>query len=276
VRDAGSVVFGASGARGRVHTYRMASNGPFDSDRSRQFSAVMIAHLANDLRLLLNAMSNCVDSIRAKVSPGMDADDDFAAFEVAVDNAFSLSRELIALGAPNTAEPGVLDLNELVIQAKGVVERVLGRDVHLILNLSATSPLVQADAVHLEWLLLNLAANGRDAMPDGGTLTIETTYIDSTPPDARASAGHRHYVRLSVRDTGSGIIPDVQARIFEPFFSTKPGGTGLGLTGVAITSRLLNGLLHVRSNEPQGTEVNVYLPLVTGIDRRRIPSLLTG
>lgn len=254
----------------------MESNGPFDSDRSPQFSALVIAHLANDLRLLLNAMLNCVDSIRAKVPSDADVDEDFAAFETAIDNAFYLSRELIALGAPKTTEPGVLDLNEVVMQAKSVLERVLGPDVHLILNLSATSPLVRADAVQLEWLLLNLAANGRDAMREGGTLTIETTYIDATPPDVRAAAKHRHYVRLTVRDTGSGIIPDVQARMFEPFFTTKPGGIGLGLTGVAITSRLLNGSLHVRSNEPRGTEVHVYLPVVTGIDPRRLPPLLTG
>jgi signal transduction histidine kinase len=164
----------------------------------------------------------------------------------------------------------------VVMQSKGVLERMLGRGVHLILNLSATSPIVQADAVQLEWLLLNLAANGRDAMPDGGTLTIETSYLDSTPSDAGAAARHSRYVRLTVQDTGSGIIPDVQTRMFEPFFTTKPGGTGLGLTGVAITSCLLNGLLHVRSNKPHGTEVHVYLPIVTGIDPRLLPPLLTG
>ena len=189
MRDVGCVVFVGGRCAGRVDTYCMASKGPSDSDRSSQFSALMIAHLANDLRLLLNAMSNCVDSLRAKIPAGVDADDDFAAFEIAFDNAFSISQELVALGAPKTTEPGVLDLNELVVQAKGVLERVLGRDVHLILNLSAASPLVQADAVQLEWLLLNLAANGRDAMPDGGTLTIETSDIDATPPPGHGLCG---------------------------------------------------------------------------------------
>jgi signal transduction histidine kinase len=74
---------------------------------------------------------------------------------------------------------------------------------------------------------------------------------------------YQRFVRLTVRDTGGGMISDVQMRMFEPFFTTKPGGIGLGLTGVAITSRLLNGSLHVRSNEPHGTEVNIYLPVVT-------------
>jgi signal transduction histidine kinase len=241
----------------------MTSNGPFGNDRSPQFSALMVAHLANDLRLLLGAMLNCVDSIRAQIPPAVDVDEDFAAFETAIDNAFYLSRELIALGAPKTGEPGVLNVNDLLRHVRGMLERVLGPGVRLVYDLSATAPFVQADAVQLEWMLLNLAVNGRDAMPDGGTLTIETTSIDTAPKDVRAMSRYQRHVRLTVRDTGGGMIPDVQTRMFEPFFTTKPGGTGLGLTGVAITSRVLNGSLHVRSNEPHGTEVHVYLPAVT-------------
>ena len=86
--------------------------------------------------------------------------------------------------------------------------------------------------------------------------------IDTAPQDLRTVARNRRYVRLSVRDTGTGMIPDVQSRMFEPFFTTKKGGMGLGLTGVAITSRLMNGSLHVHSNEPHGTEVHIYLPVV--------------
>jgi signal transduction histidine kinase len=241
----------------------MASNGTFGNDRSPQFSALMVAHLANDLKLLLGTMLNCVDSIRASIPSAVDVEEDFAAFETAIDNAFYLSRELIALGAPKAGEPGVLDVNDLLRHVRGMLERVLGPRVRLAYDLSATSPTVRAEAVQLEWMLLNLAVNGRDAMADGGTLTIETTSIDTAPKDVRAMARYQSYVRLTVRDTGGGMIPDVQMRMFEPFFTTKPGGTGLGLTAVAITSRLLNGSLHVRSNEPHGTEVNIYLPVVT-------------
>ena len=224
----------------------MVSNGPFGDDRSPQFSALMVVHLANDLRVLLAAMVTCVDSIRAKVPQGLNVDRDFAAFDSAIDNAFYVSRELIAVGAPKTSEPGVIDVNELVLQVRGILERILGPSIRLSFSLAATSPIVQADAVQLEWVLLNLAANGRDAMPDGGTLTIETTSIDAAPQDIRATSRHRRYIRLTVRDTGE----------------TKKGGTGLGLTGVAITSRLLNGSLHVHSNEPHGTAVHIYLPVV--------------
>ena len=223
----------------------------------------MVAHLANDLKLLLGTMLNCVDSIRASIPSAVDVEEDFAAFETAIDNAFYLSRELIALGAPKAGEPGVLDVNDLLRHVRGMLERVLGPRVRLAYDLSATSPTVRAEAVQLEWMLLNLVVNGRDAMADGGTLTIETTSIDTVPRDVRAMARYQSYVRLTVRDTGGGMIPDVQMRMFEPFFTTKPGGTGLGLTAVAITSRLLNGSLHVRSNEPHGTEVNIYLPVVT-------------
>jgi signal transduction histidine kinase len=241
----------------------MASNAPFGNDRTPQFSALMVAHLANDLKLLLGTMLNCVDSIRARIPSAVDVEQDFAAFETAIDNAFYLSRELIALGAPKAGEPGVLNVNDLLRHVRGMLERVLGPRVRLVYDLSATSSTVRAEAVQLEWMLLNLAVNGRDAMADGGTLTIETTSIDTAPKDVRAMSRYQSHVRLTVRDTGGGMIPDVQMRMFEPFFTTKPGGTGLGLTAVAITTRLLNGSLHVRSNEPHGTEVNIYLPVVT-------------
>jgi len=240
----------------------MTSHDPFGKDRSPQFSALLVLQLANDLRVLLAAMLDCVDSIRAKLPPDADVTQALAQFDGIIDNAFYISRELMAVGAPKPSEPSVVDVNELIRHVRGILERVLGPRVRLTLNLSATTPIVQADAVQLEWMLLNLAANGRDAMPEGGTLTIETTSIDTAPQDLRTVSRNRRYVRLSVRDTGAGVIPDVQSRMFEPFFTTKRGSSGLGLTGVAITSRLLNGSLHVHSNEPNGTEVHVYLPVV--------------
>jgi len=240
----------------------MTSHDPFGSDRSPQFSALLVLQLANDLRVLLAAMLDCVDAVRAKVPDDAEVAQALSQFDTIIDNAFYVSRELMAVGAPKPSEPGVVDVNELVGHVRGILERVLGPRVRLSLDLSATTPIVQADSVQLEWMLLNLAANGRDAMPDGGTLTIETTSIDTAPQDLRTISRNRRYVRLTVRDTGGGVIPDVQSRMFEPFFTTKKGGTGLGLTGVAITSRLLNGSLHVHSNEPHGTEVHIYLPVV--------------
>ena len=242
----------------------MTSHDPVGSDRSPQFSALLVLQLANDLRVLLAAMLDCVDAIRTKVPDNADVAQALAQFDTVIDNAFYISRELMAVGAPKPSEPGVVDVNELIRQVRGILERVLGPRVRLSLTLSATTPIVQADSVQLEWMLLNLAANGRDAMPDGGTLTIETTSIDTAPQDLQTISRNRRYVRLTIRDTGGGVIPDVQSRMFEPFFTTKKGGTGLGLTGVAITSRLLNGSLHVHSNEPHGTEVHVYLPVVNG------------
>jgi signal transduction histidine kinase len=244
----------------------MESNGPFESDQSPQLGALMmVVHLASDLRVLLAAMLNCIDSIRAKVPQSPEADEAFAAFDSAIDNAFYISRELIAMSAPKAPDSGVIDLNELITQVRGILERVLGPRIRLSFNLQATAPIVQAGAAQLEWVLLNLAANGRDAMPDGGTLMVETTSVDAPSRDLRAASRHHRYVRMTVRDTGGGTISTAPSSTFEPDF-TRKGGRNLGLTGVAITSRLLNGSLHVQSNQPYGTEVHIYLPVVSTAD----------
>lgn len=208
----------------------------------------MIVHLANDLRVLLAAMVNAIDTLRGSIPRSDEADEALAAFDKAIDNAFYVSRELIAIGAPRAPDRTIVDLNELIVQVKGILERLLAPSIRLSLRLDAVSPMVQADRSQLEWVLLNLATNGRDAMPDGGALTIETTSIDAAPQDRTSPSRHRRYVRLTVRDTGGR-----QART----------GASAGLTGVAITSRLLNGSLHVQSNQPHGTEVHLYVPVVS-------------
>jgi len=102
-------------------------------------------------------------------------------------------------------------------------------------------------------------------MPNGGLLAIETTTVDAWSPHGPEEAPRpRQYVRLAVTDTGRGMTPGTRSRAFEPFFTTKEGESGLGLTSVAVTVRSLKGWLHVLDNEPQGTQVHIYLPVLSG------------
>ena len=243
-------------------------SGSDDAARSSAASPLTVVQLANDLRNLLGVMTNCVDSLRRRVA-GEAAEADFAELEGAIDNAFCISREL---AAPGGAAPGIIcgvvDVNELVTQAQGVLERVLGEDIHLSLDLGATAPFVAADPVQLEWIILNLVANARDAMPHGGVASIETRsmahWMDERTTGERRS---QPFVRLTLNDVGAGMKADVQNRAFDPFFTTKRGRLGLGLTSAMLTVRRLGGWLHLESTPGVGSHFHVYLPALTTLQR---------
>jgi len=248
----------------------MASNGhsdppaPPDPERRRVASPLTVVQLTNDLRNLLGVMTNCVNSLRNRIhSDATEAD--FAGLEGAIDSAFGITRELVKTdGAAPGIGSGVVDVNELVAQAQGVLERVLGEDIRLSLDLAATAPLVAADPVQLEWVVLSLAANAHDAMPHGGIASIETRSME-TFADENLSVTRRAqaFVRLSVHDVGTGMNADVQNRAFDPFFTTKRGRLGLGLTSAMLTVRRLGGWLHLESTPGVGSHFHVYLPALT-------------
>ena len=230
-------------------------------DRTLEFSALATAQLAQDLQLLLGIMIACVDSLSHRLGL-MPPDPDFEELNEAMDSAFHLSRELLTVvGLHNACGPPVIDLRELVERCRGRIQRVLGDDIRLVMNVERESMLVKATPVHLEWLLLNLAANSRDAMPHGGTLHIEIASMGRCVGPHEGSVRTDRFARLTVRDQGGGITDDVKTRMFEPFFTTKTQATGLGLTSVAVTVRALNGWLYVEVLENIGTVVHVLLPL---------------
>jgi two-component system cell cycle sensor histidine kinase/response regulator CckA len=251
----------------------MAQNDSFDSSgssaskRPTQASPLTVVQLANDLRNLLGVMTSCVDSLRNRMSA--DADDrDFAELEGAIDSAFSVSRELV----PGDVEPGavsrVVNVNDLLTQARGVLERVLGDEIRLSLELGATAPVVEADPVQLEWVVLSLAANARDAMPHGGVASIETRSMENLGDEGGSvSRRGQPFVRLTFNDVGGGMNADVQNRAFDPFFTTKRGRLGLGLTSAMLTVRRLGGWLHLESTPGVGSHLHVYLPALTSFRR---------
>jgi signal transduction histidine kinase len=179
------------------------------------------------------------------------------------ERASTLTRQLLAFSRRKTAQPEAIDVNAVIARTQRMLGRLIGEDVELAVRLGADAGRALADAGQLEQVVMNLAVNGRDAMPSGGRLTIETASLDL---EEEAAAQHGvaagPIVRVSVADNGIGMPPDVMARLFEPFFTTKePGkGTGLGLAIVHGIVRQCGGFVTVASEVGRGTVFHVHLP----------------
>jgi signal transduction histidine kinase/CheY-like chemotaxis protein len=172
----------------------------------------------------------------------------------------SLTKQLLASGRKQVLSPKLLDLNALVDELTNLLRRVIGEDIELHWQRAPGPAAVFADAGQLEQVIMNLAVNARDAMPDGGTLAIASSSVQLEPGDARAPEGR--YILLSVSDSGHGMDEETMARMFEPFFTTKdPGkGTGLGLSTVYGIVQQLSGSIRARSAPGRGTRFEIYLP----------------
>jgi two-component system, cell cycle sensor histidine kinase and response regulator CckA len=182
-----------------------------------------------------------------------------------VDRAATLTAQLLAFSRKRMITLRNVDVNEVVRGVGGMLQRVIGEDVQLLLVLADGLGAVRADPGQLEQILVNLAVNARDAMPSGGTLSIATEAVD-LEHDADSELEPGPYVALTVTDTGHGMDAVTQERIFEPFFTTKEAGhgTGLGLSTVYGIARQHGGRISVRSAPGNGTTFTLHLPRVDG------------
>jgi PAS domain S-box-containing protein len=227
--------------------------------------------VAHDFNNLLSVISNYSAFVREEVAKDpariqwQEVRNDIEQVEGAAARAAGLTRQLLAFARREVPRPRVFSVNELIIDLRQLLVRTLGEHVELVTTLNDDACGIFADRGQIEQVLVNLAVNARDAMPAGGTLTIETATTDVDDVSAASHVGLRpgRYVRVKVSDTGTGIPKAVMNRVFEPFFSTKPKseGTGLGLATAYGIIQQAGGDLHVYSEEGLGATVAILLPV---------------
>ncbi len=223
------------------------------------------ASVAHDFNNLLSVILVCADEIAAAAG---DQTQRGRAKEIraAAERGAALSRRLISdeRGEAQVPEPIAIDV--AIIDGLGLLKRTVGSEVELSLTSDGHLPPVRLVPGELERILINLATNSRDAMPDGGSLAIRTSLVPVAPGDAAIHPGW--FVRIAVTDTGTGMTPEVAARAMEPHFSTKASGegSGLGLATVRDLARAAGGDLRINTAPGSGTTVSVYLP-AAGADR---------
>jgi PAS domain S-box-containing protein len=223
-----------------------------------------VAHDFNNMLAVINGYSEIVLDQLPPDSPLREAIEEIGK---AGARAAGLTRQLLAFSRKQIVAPKVLDLNEVVTSVDTLLQRLIGEDITLVSLPAPTPALVRADPAHLEQVIVNLAVNARDAMPQGGILTVEvhTVELDLAYAGEHLEVEPGSYVMLAVSDTGTGMDEATQARIFEPFFTTKEHGkgTGLGLATVYGIAKQSGGAVWVYSELGRGTTFKVYLPRVT-------------
>jgi CheY-like chemotaxis protein len=200
----------------------------------------------------------------------------------AAERAASLTRQLLAYSRRQLIQPHVTDLNDVLTDIEKLLQRVIGEDVALITVLEPLLSKVRVDRSQVEQVVVNLAANARDAMPEGGSLVVETGEVVLTEADLVAHPRGRpgRFVRLSLTDDGVGMTDEVRGRLFEPFFTTKgPGqGTGLGLAVVEGAVGQNGGFIEVESEPGEGTTFRIHFPALDELEATELtpPPRLAG
>jgi two-component system cell cycle sensor histidine kinase/response regulator CckA len=220
--------------------------------------------IAHDFNNLLSVILNATELAQLELSEDHPARADLDDVLQAGERAAELTRQLLAFGRKTVLRSRVVDLGVIVEVMRSMLRHLLSEDIELSVHLPTSPARVRADPVQLEQVVLNLAANARDAMAKGGKLAIAVEHVDLDADFARThiEVTPGHHVKISIADTGVGIPPDVRSRIFEPFFTTKGPrqGTGLGLSTVFGIVKQSGGTIWVDSTVGEGTTFTIYLP----------------
>lgn len=234
--------------------------------RPQRLEAVgmLAAGVAHDFGNLLTAIMSCSELVVDRLREDDPLRREVRGIKEEAMRAAGLTRQLLAYCRREASEAKVLDVNAVVGDMGTMLRRLIGEGIELVMELAPNLGQVRADAGQVEQVIMNLALNARDAMPEGGRLKVETANVELARADVVKVDGCRPgpYVLLAVGDTGCGISPGIRARIFEPFFTTKaPGqGTGLGLATVREIVTRGGGYICVDSEAGRGTTFRVYLP----------------
>lgn len=271
IRDAtGAVVGAATIARDITELKRAEADQHVLERRLHQSERLeslgqLASGIAHDFNNLLSAIMSYAEFVADETADRPAVQADAQEIQAAAERGARLTRQLLLFSRSESVQLSPLDVNAIVADISSLLSRTIGDHIQLSINPADGLPAIQADRGRVEQVLLNLAINARDAMPGGGVVTIETslTELDDSYADKHPGTSPGHYVALTVSDTGTGMSPDVVARIFEPFFSTKPRGqgTGLGLSTVYGIVTQIGGSIRAESEEGTGTTFHVYFPV---------------
>jgi two-component system cell cycle sensor histidine kinase/response regulator CckA len=221
--------------------------------------------VAHDFNNILTAIMGHCDLMLMRHVPGDIDYDDIQQIKHNSNRAAALTRQLLAFSRQQTLRPQIIQLSDVIAEVSNLLRRLLGERVRLDVKHGRNLGLVRADPGQLEQVIVNLAVNARDAMPDGGTLTIQTYAVSAAEVRRMRSEilPIADYTALQIRDTGTGIAPEYLSKIFEPFFTTKEvgKGTGLGLSTVYGIVKQTDGFIFAESDLGAGTSFVIYLPI---------------
>jgi two-component system cell cycle sensor histidine kinase/response regulator CckA len=278
----GSVVLGQTGKAARIFgtcqdvTEQRRLEEQLRQSQKMEAVGRLAGGVAHDFNNLLTVIQGYADLLRndSGAGEGEERTEAIEQIRIASKRAAALTGQLLAFSRQQVLQPKILELNAVVSNLAPMLRRVIGEDITLVTNLDPRGESVLADAGQLEQVIMNLVVNSRDAMPQGGTLTVETGSVDVAElPGIELETPPGRYARLTVKDTGTGLSPQVQARVFEPFFTTKEvgKGTGLGLATVYGIVKQSGGFVQLHSELGHGATFNVYFPCTEGEVRQVEP-----
>ncbi len=255
-------------ARERAEWQRQTLEREAELRQAQKMEAVgrLAGGVAHDFNNVLTAIFGYTDLLLEQLTEGDQRRDDVMEIRRSAERAAALTRQLLAFSRKQMMQPRVVNLNDVINSLFKLLERLVGEDIILAIEPGDGLWNVRADPGQIEQVLMNLVANARDAMPEGGRLSIATANVAVEDEDQRNRPGLRpgEYVTITVSDTGSGVPGHIRAHMFEPFFTTKEQGkgTGLGLATVYGIVKQNGGGVYVDSEEGKGTRVVIYLPRV--------------
>jgi len=277
------------GRPGRLTALRDVTQKRQLEEQSRQAQKMeavgrLAGGVAHDFNNQLTVITSCTELLLMDTGEGDPRRDNLEEIRKAAQGAAALTRQLLAFSRQQVVEPKLVTIEEVVVTAEKMLQRLIGEDVELVAVLSDAPATVKIDPSQLEQVIMNLAVNARDAMPDGGKLTLQTSAVDLDEAYARTHwpATPGRFALLAVSDTGIGMTDQTKTRIFEPFFTTKEvgRGTGLGLATVYGIVKQNGGFIWVYSEPGQGATFRIYLPRVdeapAAVPRVRTTTSLLG
>ena len=256
---------GVQGIARDIRARKEAEEKLLQLERAQKMEAVglLAGGVAHDIRNLLTAIYGGCEELQRALGESSPLCKHVLDILGAGRRAAKLTEQLLAYSRKQVLQPINLNVNTVITQIMDLITRTIGEDISIVCKLEDDLPLITADKNQLEQIIINLAVNARQAMPDGGTITIETSIVY---PGRKQAKKHKNnaQVQLLITDTGIGMSPETQKHVFDPFFTTKPEGTGLGLSTTVGYVQQSGGSISVLSEEGEGSTFQIQFPVAKG------------